>query len=175
MIAKRKPAKIQKERYSGNYQVVGGDYGLSIAYVGSQELFDYFYRDKNLQERARVVVYMDKDAIDKDNGFAINLATGFVRFGGPYFKTRIVTKQEPETAKYAENSDIVINGFREPNEKFLDELEKYNDGIREFLDINDIWEGFKGYVNVQTLASYIHNLRNNLQIREGKTLEKIVA
>lgn len=197
MIAKTKKTKEPvTSRDSGNYQVVGdgNGYGLSIAQVKSPELFNHFYRDEKLQERARVVVYMDEDAMNSERGFAINLATGLVRFGGSYFKTRIVTRQEPEAASYAENADVVINGFREPNEAFLDELEGYNDGTKEILNISDIYDKTKRLLhailedpdndlrrydaNVQALATYVHRLRNDLQTKKGRShesLERIVA
>lgn len=168
MIAKTRKIKRSKEkvRTNGNYRVIGDNvWGVTVINEGSPELFNKVY-NRDLERRARALFYMDKDKIETNN-FEISLACAFARHGNQYFQTRLVTRQEPDAAEYAEYADVVINGFESSDSAFLEALDRYDDGSRLFLNIPKIWEGLGGYANERTVADYVRGLREDLQNSQG--------
>ena len=184
MIAKAKKIgkRSKKAKANGNYRIImDDDYSLTVAPEGSPDLFNMYYGERNLTERARVLFYIDKENIDGPkgfeikNGFEIKLAEGFAMHSGSYFKVRLATNQDSESARFAEYADVIINSFRQPSDEFLERLERYRDAGKLFLDISGIWEELGGRANDESVANYVCGLRADLERGQVSSLEAAVA
>jgi len=116
---------------SEKYEIENGNTNssaLAIIPRYSGEQFDNFY--KNLDVKAKVLIYIDEKLL-KDPGDSTNYLYSNLD-NDPYFEVSVSTRADAELAEHA---DVVIPRFNPPiNEDFFDELERYDDGTRLFIN-----------------------------------------
>ncbi len=113
---------------NGNYRIKNGRGAIGIVPERSKEIFGDSYSD--LENRAKVLIYIDEEGLDRE-GDSTRYLAGIMALDS-YFKIALSTTPNPNLA---EQADIVLVRFDPPIRKdFLDELEKYNNGRRLFIN-----------------------------------------
>jgi glutathione synthase len=95
-------------------------------YSGLEEKADNRYRI----EKSNVIVYLDNNALDLEGDSSKYLASALAQ--DPFFQVTLSTEPDANLAEYA---NVVIPRFNPPlNEEFTNDLEKYDDGSKLFIN-----------------------------------------
>lgn len=131
MTLQTKERTERGDRISGNYKIETDWYKGTISLVPTNYpyLFKSLY-DRDLSRKANVLVYIDKKALSSLDDSTRYLA--YTLDKDPYFQVRVTTNPDASLVEY---SDVVLVRFDPPiNEDFLQELEKYDNEDKLFIN-----------------------------------------